>query len=458
MRIDDYGRGTKRPSTSALAVIGSALLLTASLTWLLAVRTAPPPETAPFMEMSRFTAWRSLPWEEQNQRRIQQLQDCLQAKNCLKRQAQVVLLAGFHFTDATNGATSGENIWANSVLDSLEDLGYTYLYADTREDIQPLYSNFTDQTIAVISFAAWIPECMQDPGCIKSQDNPKGVPLWKFLAFEFWKGANHPLGHDWTLSPEDYEDGNNYLGYSVQRACFKYPYIPHEQRKRRALILAKRLTYFHKPTYPWRLVDYAHPPSYASKELGAGFHFVSAIGNDTSWGWDDVPVEERPEDPQVPAGIQSLTDGRNLQREQWYAELADARMMIGVGQPWLSPSPWDALCLGVPFLNPVSTWDPKNPENRTAWATQHDGLRYETEPRVYHVFEVEDMAVRTKMFWEAVARAASTPLERYISPRRTPEAVRERLHRILETDWRTKSIQVRDEHRAQGKGITDFVL
>ena len=40
------------------------------------------------------------------------------------------------------------------------------------------------------------------------------------------------------------------------------------------------------------------------------------------------------------------------------AEFVDAvrrsKVMVGVGNPWWSPSPYHALCQGVPFVNPVS--------------------------------------------------------------------------------------------------------
>lgn len=39
--------------------------------------------------------------------------------------------------------------------------------------------------------------------------------------------------------------------------------------------------------------------------------------------------------------------------EEWERELADSKVMVGVGNPWMSPSPYHALCLGVPFVNPV---------------------------------------------------------------------------------------------------------
>ncbi|KAH7076325.1 hypothetical protein BKA62DRAFT_628481 [Auriculariales sp. MPI-PUGE-AT-0066] len=425
-----------RRSWSSLVIFGSALLLTAALSWIFALtRGTPTLETKALIGLSQHAEWRSLPWQQQNQLRIQRLRDCLTNDSCTHRERQVVLLTSWYFTYALAGGTSGEYIWAKSVLESLDDLGYTYLICDKREQMAPLYRIFPDQTVAVIAHPSWIPECMQDDSCIKSHKHPEGIPLWKILSFEFWRGPWHPLGPNWTLSPEDLNNGNTYLGYSIQRACYKNLYIPHENRKNRAIVLAKRLTYFYQPTYP--------------------FNFVGAIKDDTGYAWKNVPMDKRPTaNPHVPAGIESLTTGgENLKREQWYAELANTRIMIGIGMPYLSPSPWDALCLGVPFLNPVSAWDAKDPENRTAWRTQHDALQFETEPRVYHVLEVKNATERARLFWEAVGRAASTPLERYISPHKTPEFVRERLHSILQIDWKLKAEQLLHGSHAQGTNV-----
>lgn len=42
--------------------------------------------------------------------------------------------------------------------------------------------------------------------------------------------------------------------------------------------------------------------------------------------------------------------------EDFYDQVRNSRMMIGMANPHWSPSPIDALCLGVPFLNPVSIY------------------------------------------------------------------------------------------------------
>jgi hypothetical protein len=45
------------------------------------------------------------------------------------------------------------------------------------------------------------------------------------------------------------------------------------------------------------------------------------------------------------AGLKNLGQ---LGKIDFYKELARSFVLIGVGRPKISPSPWDALCMGVP--------------------------------------------------------------------------------------------------------------
>lgn len=45
------------------------------------------------------------------------------------------------------------------------------------------------------------------------------------------------------------------------------------------------------------------------------------------------------------AGINNLG---LLSQEQFYDELGHSKVLVGIGKPRTSPSPWDALCMGVP--------------------------------------------------------------------------------------------------------------
>ena len=52
--------------------------------------------------------------------------------------------------------------------------------------------------------------------------------------------------------------------------------------------------------------------------------------------------------------VHGVINLRKLGPHEFSEAVAMSKAMIGVGNPWWSPSPYHALCMGVPFLNPVS--------------------------------------------------------------------------------------------------------
>lgn len=59
-------------------------------------------------------------------------------------------------------------------------------------------------------------------GCIKKKGFEDGVPIWKSFVFHFWPSEASPLGHQWTLAPENYTRhdrvANYYLGKLISSA------------------------------------------------------------------------------------------------------------------------------------------------------------------------------------------------------------------------------------------------
>lgn len=45
---------------------------------------------------------------------------------------------------------------------------------------------------------------------------------------------------------------------------------------------------------------------------------------------------------------EGLTNVGQLNKTEFYKQLAMSSVLVGVGKPRISPSPWDALCMGVP--------------------------------------------------------------------------------------------------------------
>lgn len=96
-----------------------------------------------------------------------------------------------------------------------------------------------------------------------------------------------------------------------------------------------------------------------------------------------------------------------------------------------SPSPYDALCQGVPFLNPILEHDDRNPEDRTQWQTQHNGVKHLDPPYVYNVY-----AHDTEGFVEAIGSALATPIGSTIVARMRQDEVDKRVQAILSANFK----------------------
>lgn len=227
----------------------------------------------------------------------------------------------------------------------------------------------------------------------------------------WWNQPAEPLGGPFTLSPEPYGiwpspwnggRDNFYLGYTVEPSCMDTPYIPPAQRPRQAYVFGKSLHYFGSPAY------------ILFEEIGG----IEASIN------DDFYVEfSQKENVTFLAGHFSLSDApegytspprgiiqhERLPRPEFQKVVSNSRVMIGLGNPLLSPTPYEALCLGIPFINPFRPADKNDPKNKMKWEAQHDAFVYEglDEPYVYHV-RVGDR----EGFKAALRKAMSTPIER----------------------------------------------
>ncbi|KZT55605.1 glycosyltransferase family 18 protein [Calocera cornea HHB12733] len=366
--------------------------------------------------------------EDSNARTLQSLMSCLATGTCGENQTKIVLLADAHFSLSVKGSVSGEDIWAASILHAIQELGYSYLYSDNLASALFQYRMFPDLVYIIVAECGDITDCFNDPTCVKTSLNTLGIPIWKMFSLHFWDGACHPLGGSWTLSPEDYRNGNQYLGYSLEAECLQKDFVPHERRVNQVYILAKWLRYFYASSYPWPR------DALARIEHEAGVQLVAGFGNDT-----DYP----------PPWTLPVTNHGQMEKEQFYDRLSQSRALLGVGQPYLSPSPYDALCFGVPFINPIDNWDKDQPENRSRWTTQHDGLRFIEEPYVYHVQKGD-----TEGLVRAVRSAQEKPIERYTPPAMTRDALVLRVSALVEHDWLAAARLLLNAHTQSGAGVS----
>lgn len=199
-------------------------------------------------------------------------------------------------------------------------------------------------------------ECFDDLyTCQKNGANPDGIPVWKvrsypthlsglsylltgglrkIFAFYFWAHPNNPLGHRWTLAPENYttewDTANTYLGYSVEASCKTHPnfpdvewFIPHDKRPEgQAYIMAKRLSYF-APQFsrPWSLEVFEE----AARRTTV--RFIAGAKDDSEERGGELDVPKQLPDMIVNYGL--------LPQEQFMDALSHSRLLIGVGNPAL---------------------------------------------------------------------------------------------------------------------------
>ncbi|KAH8081857.1 hypothetical protein HD553DRAFT_358927, partial [Filobasidium floriforme] len=294
---------------------------------------------------------------------------------CEKEELNVVIGGTFHFGARHFGRVSGEDIWARSTIDSYQSLGYTFLYAF--EIIESMEINLEIPSLVhmVMAEAGHIKDCSspdyephENWRCVKSEGFEEGLPIWKMFSWHFWESPAHPLGHQFTLAPEDYarypsrqgKENNLYIGYSIESYCANVQ--PEADRERRAYILAKHASYFEPPAYKYSTDVFERIKG------SSGIDFIAGSGKQG----DQLPDE----------GIENMG---MMPSERFVQELGRSQALIGIGKPIISPTPYDALCMGVPFINPVMQWSTENPEDRSLWTWQHEGLANVEAPYVYTV-------------------------------------------------------------------------
>ncbi|KAJ7129176.1 hypothetical protein C8R44DRAFT_907351 [Mycena epipterygia] len=364
----------------------------------------------------------------------------------------VVIFDSHHFRLILEGEwTGGEGIWATSTLRALKNMGYSVLITGDIERTIQMYHIFHHFVVMVVSepektTAFWAHDLVRSP------TNPGGIPVWKLFEFQFWGQSINPLGPQWTLNPEDALVGrgypqNTYLGYSIEAQCSKLPFIPHSKRNREIWVIAKTLVYFHPDLRAWA------PDFFDLAANSTGVSFATGTGEPLGSQQKSFRVRES----DVASSIANLGP---LVQDDFSFLLSHSLVVVGMGDPMFSPTPYDALCLGVPLINPIKEagqivqWDRTNPSDRTRWRTQHDMLRHLSPPYVYHVFKGD-----REGFVQAIKDAIDHPIQRsvYVLERMTMSAVENRLGKILEHDWRAEAADVLRQRKESGNGRVSAV-
>ncbi|WVQ84839.1 hypothetical protein IAT38_006996 [Cryptococcus sp. DSM 104549] len=361
----------------------------------------------------------------------------LMAEGCGTNQTTIVILSSLYIAEAYAGTyTAGETVYAQSLISALNAYNYSYVFsslgwynADMRKTVE-LWHRHRGNVRAVLADPEQVKICWEDERqkCLKTEENMDGIEAWRILGFWYWDDPGNPLGPAFTLSPSP-RNPNHFLSYSIEPTCRRLPYLPPALRSSppQAYLLAKQMNYLDDtPKFSWTL------PALVGLQDELGIQVVAGMKN------DDEETAKRVEE----IGLRNLGP---LGKLEFYAQLAKSFVFIGVGRPRISPSPWDALCMGVPFINPILTWDEADPTNRSSWHAQQWHMTDLSPPYVYSV-PAHNLTALT----EAVREALDNPIESYIPDYMKFDFVCERMAEVVEGPWRAKGQEVLEERKASG--------
>ncbi|KAL1412810.1 hypothetical protein Q8F55_000558 [Vanrija albida] len=403
--------------------------------------------------------------------KLRELTACAVRNDCHPNAYKVVIFSGWycHTTFFRNFA-AGEATWCNSMRNSLDRQGYTVLLArDNHEYAYHLYRQIPDLVVAVIGDTRNGHGDFAD--FFKTKERPDGIPAWKFFHFGFFGTRDTTIvGNKWVVHalPEwkDYkgqEASWTYLGYDLPLADPK-EVVPFHERPHRVWILAKDVSYFYDngELLPWPL-EFFERADKELKQRWPDFEFVGSFNDKryiiTQHAKDKDAPKKTPR--AQPKGIVALggkvggEEGTSLDAAGFRRELANSRVLLGIGRPTVSPSPYQAFMLGVPFINPYipAHGDPDGTGHQRTWHwTQHDSLHFEEPPYVYNV---------RRRSYEAFLDAIIRAMETEAPPKRmewiTEEAQDRRMREFMEFDWRSLAAEILEQRLAgnetqHGKG------
>ncbi|KAF9530041.1 hypothetical protein CPB83DRAFT_905608 [Crepidotus variabilis] len=411
-------------------------------------------------------------YHEWNDQTLRELHMCLERNDCGPNQRKVALLAAHWFEEAiVRGWRGGEGVWSLSMYKHLRAMGYTTLFANSFEEALAQYRMFPDLVQVVVRNRAG--ECHADSKCVKGPSNPDGIPAWKIFDFEYF--PNPEGGHyhaslmkgKWILSanPDKTNDTPlQYIGFSMEDECLQRPAKPLAERSHRIWVLMKQLTYVYDGRFAWNRSFFSTASSTDPSSPIHGVPFTGAWIVDQHYQWKPElqgimeDIEDREHGvvnllSRNDALAQNKQDGEGkkgrMGPDEWEREVGNSKVMIGVGNPWMSPSPYHALCLGVPFLNPILNWDPRDKWNKAKWHTQHPSLNRYDPPFVYHVHKSDYPG-----FVNAIHSAINTEIPSFIPRHMTEVAVRNRVRHLMEHDWKEEAKKVLLERLGDGYGYT----
>lgn len=220
-----------------------------------------------------------------------------------------------------------------------------------------------------------------------------------------------------------------FLGYGLMPYPEDTHVVPWSERPNRVYILAKQAHYFHnghQHVYNFDFFTRAHEE--LSKEF-PGFEFVGGFEDNRS-----------PEDVDKWGKVPSVIKNFGIMNATHFdEEYGKSRLLLGLGSPPLSPSPYRALSRGVPFANPHTMR-----EDGSGWAfQQHESMMGVPEPYAYQV-----QAFNYTSFIDTIRKALTSPIEPLRFERMRQSVVDQRMHDWVMTDWRGLASDILEDRKA----------
>ncbi|CAK9779458.1 hypothetical protein CC85DRAFT_294318 [Cutaneotrichosporon oleaginosum] len=353
----------------------------------------------------------------------------------------------------------GETVWGWTAIDGMREAGFLPIFINGRDEkgfmqTWALARALPSSVHAYLTDANAAVRCLLDPRCVRpadyvphknaslrfpdAPDDDVGVlPAWRVFGVHFWgarpqtwqgtqhpcrdwgqcgdeEWAYHPLGNKWVLTPYAYP-GHTQIAMSVEQACSALPPTPRSERAAAdgVLILAKLPLYFHLGWFKETL----HALGRVRDAIAPTKLWTTANSNDI----DKFPLPD------------ALTQLGKHDPEEYARLLARSKVLLGVGFPVISPTPYEALCRGVPVVLPYSHHEKPTPDGWNmyhGWSYQHGPVMALGEPYAYsyNVHDPDDLV-------DKLLRALRTPIEPFIPPEMTTAAVYARVREVLTHDW-----------------------
>jgi hypothetical protein len=117
------------------------------------------------------------------------------ATGCGTKETTLIILASFWFSDAYEGtSTTGESVWAQSVISALNYHGYAYmfstlgLYNPNMSRTSAIQRRYRRNTRLVLADPEQIEGCWygEEQECLRTEDDLNGIEAWRLLSFWYW--------------------------------------------------------------------------------------------------------------------------------------------------------------------------------------------------------------------------------------------------------------------------------